>query len=92
MLPGDAAQPSLGNPEADRTLEPADIREQIADLVLGIRSHGQDEEDRSLGGRRQNDLRFSSGHVGSVFLRRLSRAATQSAPAPGSEVPPRPLR
>ena len=32
-----AAQLALGDPKADRSLEAADIREQIADRVLGAR-------------------------------------------------------
>ena len=54
-----AAQLSLGEPEADRPLQPGDLREQIRNSVLLslLQDHG--EEDRRFGDRRKEGLRLS---------------------------------
>ena len=52
-----AGQRPLRDPEAHRSPEPADVRQHVADPVLGPRIDGQREEDRRLGDRGQDGLR-----------------------------------
>lgn len=68
---GYAGELAFGDPEADRPPKAADIREQVADRLLGLRTEGQREEDRRLGNRGQDRLRFGglcdALHVLSAF-------------------------
>ena len=57
-----AGQLALGDPEPDRAPQPADVRQRVADLVLGARVHGQGEEDRRLGERGEDRLGLSCLH------------------------------
>ena len=50
----DAGQLALGDPEADRALERADVGEQLAHSLLATRLDRQDQEDRRLGERGQD--------------------------------------
>ena len=62
-----ARQRGLGDAEADRSPQPADVRQHVADLVLGAGVHGEDEEDRRLGERRQNGLGLDCRHRVSLY-------------------------
>src|ERR1700760_2681548 len=62
----DAAEPRLRGAEADRAGEPADIRQQVEDLVLPTRVDADREEDGGVGERAEDRLRLF-GH--SYFYR-----------------------
>ncbi len=70
--------PRLGDAESDRSPQPADVRQQVADLVLGARVHGEHEEDRRLGERRQNGLRLGVRH--GVSLQPVTREGYPAEP------------
>jgi hypothetical protein len=59
---GDAGQLTFRDAEADRSLQPTDIREKRANLFLAPGVNRDDEKERSLGERRHHGLRFRSFH------------------------------
>ena len=60
--PDHARQRALGQPEADRPLQSADVGQQLAEAVLGAGVDRQHEEDRGLGERCEDGLRLGWLH------------------------------
>jgi hypothetical protein len=54
----DADEASVRDPEADGTHEARNVRQEIANVILGTGDHGEDQEDRRLGKRREDRLRL----------------------------------